>query len=392
MAATKGHRSWGWVRKLPSGRYQASYEYAGIRHYAAATFSAKLYAEGWLSTERQAIELGTWTAPSDRQEQKKTAKAVQVLTLADYAKAWIQHRNVKPRTRIEYESILDRLIIGELGALALVDLTPETVRAWYAGLGREAVRRNSHAYGLLHAICATAVKDGKLIVNPCQIERVMNPPTKREPVILTVGEVAALAEAMPERLTALVLISSWCGLRWGEVIELRRRDIGSGCESISVSRAVTHRGTCRIDSPKSGKGRVVMVPPHIRADIKAHLDIHTEADPNALLFTTAKNACHLNETTFRRSAFHPALKSIGRQGVRIHDLRHFAGTQAARVGNLVETMNRLGHSTAKASLIYQGMVSGRDAELAEALSALATKPKLAVVADGQSGESGQSSA
>ncbi len=46
----------------------------------------------------------------------------------------------------------------------------------------------------------------------------------------------------------------------------------------------------------------------------------------------------------------------------------FAGTMAARHGNLVEVMNRLGHSTPKASLIYQQMVNGRDAELADALS------------------------
>ncbi len=61
----------------------------------------------------------------------------------------------------------------------------------------------------------------------------------------------------------------------------------------------------------------------------------------------------------------------GRDNVRIHDLRHFAGTMSARCGNLVEVMNRLGHSTAKASLIYQQMVNCRDAELADALSKLA---------------------
>ena len=37
----------------------------------------------------------------------------------------------------------------------------------------------------------------------------------------------------------------------------------------------------------------------------------------------------------------PALKAIGREGVRIHDLRHFAGTQTARIGNLVETIPRI---------------------------------------------------
>ena len=296
-----------------------------------------------------------------------------VSTVESYAATWIEHRNVKPRTRIEYTSILDRLIVPVIGEIAVSDLTPETVREWYAGLGREHVRRNSHAYGLLHAICGTAVRDGLLVVNPCQIERVMNPPTKREPVILTVSEVAALAQAVPDNLRALVLISAWCGLRWGEVIELQRRDISAGCETITVSRAVTHRGICRVDSPKSGKARNVAVPRHIRAAIKAHLDNYVVAqDDKALLFTTAHGACHLNETTFRRSAFLPALKSIGREGVRIHDLRHFAGTQAARAGgSLVETMHRLGHSTAKASLIYQGLVSGRDAELADALSALA---------------------
>ena len=59
------------------------------------------------------------------------------------------------------------------------------------------------------------------------------------------------------------------------------------------------------------------------------------------------------------------------RSMRIHDLRHFAGTQAARVGNLPETMARLGHSTPKASLIYQGIARGRAEEVAAALSKLA---------------------
>ena len=93
MAATKGHRGWGWVRKLPSGNYQASYLGPDLRrHYAPMTFTAKMYAEGWLSNERQSLELGTWTPPAQRAAEKKAA----VLTLADYAATWIEYRNVKP--------------------------------------------------------------------------------------------------------------------------------------------------------------------------------------------------------------------------------------------------------------------------------------------------------
>jgi hypothetical protein len=43
----------------------------------------------------------------------------------------------------------------------------------------------------------------------------------------------------------------------------------------------------------------------------------------------------------------------------------------ARVANLIETMDRLGHSTPNASLRYQSLVNGRRAEIADALSALA---------------------
>jgi integrase len=202
----------------------------------------------------------------------------------------------------------------------------------------------------------------------------MNPTRKREPVILSVDEIAKVTDAItPERLRCLVLVSAWCGLRWGEVIELRRKDIDETCEIVMVSRAVTHRGSCRIDTPKSGKARAVVVPPHIRADLKHHLEVFVSKDADALLFSAMRGGCHLDDWAFAKSVFSPALKTVGREGVRIHDLRHFAGTQTARVGNLVETMSRLGHSTVKASLTYQAMVSGRDAEVAAALSVLATE-------------------
>ena len=157
------------------------------------------------------------------------------------------------------------------------------------------------------------------------------------------------------------------------MIELRRKDIDDICEVITVSRAVTHRGRgCNVGTPKSGKGRTCVVPPHIRADLKHHLELYVGKDPDALVFPALRDGCHMNDSVFAKH-FAPALKTVGREGVRIHDLRHFAGTQAARCGNLVETMQRLGHSTAKASMIYQQVASGRDRELAAALSVLAER-------------------
>jgi integrase len=327
-------------------------------------------AESWLASERKLIDQDLWTAPKVRAAQRKA----QSITLAEYAQRWIEQRNVKAGTKIEYRRIIKKRF-GEtpLGRLPLRTITPDIVRAWHASLGTSTPRAASHAYGLLHAILTTAVADELLAVNPAMIPRAMNPPRKREPIILSVTEVALVADAIkPERLRCLVLIAAWTGVRWGEAIELRRKDIDDTCQVIVVSRAVTHRSGCTIDTTKSGKVRAVVVPPHIRADLKHHLDVHVSKAADALLFPALRDGCHLNDSVFAKH-FAPALKTVGREGVRIHDLRHFAGTQAARVGNLVETMGRLGHSTVTASLRYQHMVSGRDAEVAAALSELAAQ-------------------
>jgi integrase len=369
MTGKQGRRGWGWIRRLPSHRYQASYIGPDmIRHTAPRTYTAKMDAEHWLASERRLIERDEWTPPAMRTAAKK-AKAV---TVAEYIAVWIEHRNIKPRTKAHYRDLLERHIKDTLGRVPIKNLTPEAVRAWHAATLTDKPVMRSHAYGLLHAAMATAVTDGLIAANPCHIPRAGSARRKREPVILTVGEVAELADVIrPAPLRALVLISAWAGLRWGEVTELRRKDIGDGAEVITVSRGVTHRdGVCRIDTPKSGNGRAVVVPPHIRGDIERHLNEHVAKHADALLFSPPRGGCHLNDKTFRHH-FTPALEAIGRDGVRIHDMRHFAGTQAARVGNLVETMGRLGHSTVSASLRYQAIVTGRDAAVAEALSKLA---------------------
>ena len=75
------------------------------------------------------------------------------------------------------------------------------------------------------------------------------------------SELKAVANAIePQRFKALVLLRAWAALRFGEVTELRRKDIGEGCETITISRGVTHRGGCHIGSPKSGKSRTVTLP------------------------------------------------------------------------------------------------------------------------------------
>lgn len=370
MSDKKQRRGWGKVRKLPSGRYQASYSGPDhARHVGPITYGSKLAADAWLASERRLIELDAWTPPT----QRAAAKQAQAVTVAQYARQWVAQRPIKPRTRIGYERLVERTITpAPIGALTLRDVTPEAVRAWYAALGPSTATRNSHAYAMLHAVFATAVDDDLVPFNPCKIKGAMSTPTKRQPADLTPAQVAAIAAAMPERYRCAVLVAAWLGLRWGELSELRRGDVSADRAVVTVSRAVTHRsGQCFVASPKSGHGRKVVVPPHIREDLADHLVQHVAKDPDAQLFSAVRGGCHLNDRVFR-DHFVAAQRSVGLSGVRTHDLRHFAGRTIALVGGSVgENMQRLGHRTYKAAMVYQSAASDSDQRIAAALSQLA---------------------
>jgi len=224
------------------------------RHKTAGTFDAKLHAEGWLAAEKNYLDScrmtgEPWKSPELRAEESRAA----VLLLRTYGKDWIAQRPVKESTRNLYESLWNNHIEPTLGAVALRDPSAEAIRTWYAGLGADQPTRRKHAYALLHAICKTAANDQLLERNPCQIEGAMSTTRKREPEILTPAQLATVVSAMPDRLKALVLLSAWCGLRWGGVTELRRKDFSGDCSVVTVSRGVTHKGQCRDGSTKSDR-------------------------------------------------------------------------------------------------------------------------------------------
>jgi integrase len=362
MAGTR--RTFGQLRQLPSGRWQAAYTGPdGKRHKAPRTYAAHDDAIGWLNIERRKIDLGTWGA----------VERSDAVSLRGYTTRWIEQRPLRPRTRAHYESMLARLILPELGDAKIVALTPAKIREWHAGLGAGTPTRNAHCYALLHAICATAVQDEVLDANPCRIRAAMQTKRRRDVDILSPAEVSRLAAKMPPSLRASVLLAAWCGLRWGETSELRRGDVSVDCAVLRVRRAVTYRnGRFDVGEPKTAAGvRDVSIPPHIRPMLKAHLKTHVGRDGGSLLFGDG-DGTHLREDKYR-THWVSARKAIGHPKLRVHDLRHVGAVLAAQSGaTTAELMHRLGHTTPGMALRYQHVAEGRDNLIAQRLSELAT--------------------
>ena len=371
-------RSFGAIRKLPSGRYQAHYVGPdGAKHKAPRTFSTHDDAAAWCSHERRLVDLDVWTAPADR---LKAEDPVPVLTFADYSRRWLDHRDLKPTTRSMYRSKLEGHLIPAFGDWELATITAADVRKWHAELsagpvragndeGRTGATRTAHAYALLKTIMGTAVDDGLIPDNPCRIRGASQTKRVHEVVVLDPAELDKLAAEMPDRLALLVTVSAWCGLRRGELLALRRRDLSDDGTVVHVRRAVSFiRSKPVTGTPKSTAGvRDVAVPPHIVPAVVAHLDEHVRRGRDSLLFP-AEDGGVLDEWTLRYH-YKRAADAIGRPDLRLHDLRHQGAVMAARAGATTkELMTRLGHTTPQMSMRYQHAAAGRDAEIAARMS------------------------
>jgi integrase len=308
--------------------------------------------------------------PSGRWQARYTDQAG---TLRQYAAVWLEHRTLKDRTREHYRKVLDQLILPALGEYPLRKLTPAIVRQWHARTALDRPTYRAHAYQLLRTVCASAVSDDILVANPCRIrgagqaKRV----SKTEPA--TLDELTTIVSAMPERYRLMVLLAAWAGLRFGELTELRGKDIDTRRGVIKLRRAVVWvDGKSVVTTPKSHAGsRDVNIPPHLLPHIREHLLRHG-VGRDGLLFPAARNRdAHMRPATLTK-VYYPAREKAGRPDLRFHDLRHTGATMAAQTGaTLAELMQRLGHSTVGASLRYQHAAKGRDREIAAALSKLA---------------------
>lgn len=364
-AAKRRPRDSGTVRQLPSGRWQARYRDAdGLLRPAPQTFDTKLDASAWLADYS--------TGDVDVERRERTA----VPTFREYSQAWLaaggRRGALKPRTRDLYAGHLDRFLLPAFGDVRMTRITATRVRSWYGSMDPTRPTQRRQVYGLLSSIMATAVRDDVIEATPCTVDGAHKMDRSTTTHIATVEQVETIAATVPGRYRAAVLLATWCSLRQGELLELRRRDVDLKSGHVAITRAVTRtRDGVVVGLPKSDAGiRTVSIPPHVLGDVREHLARYVAADQDALLFP-ARDGEHLAPSSLYR-VFYRAREAAGRPDLRWHDLRHTGATLAAQSGaTLADVMRRVGHSTARASMIYQHASDTRDAEVAAAMSSRA---------------------
>jgi integrase len=363
--ARKRARSFGTARRLPSGRWQVRYhDRAGIRHTAPRTFPSKADANRYLAQVEADLLRGAWTDP-------RLAR----ITFGEWVERWWPTTaDLRPGTRTFYDYLLRRLLLPAFEDTPLGRIDPMTVRSWLAGLhelGEVTPTTIAKAYRLLRRILYVAVEAGYLPRNPAVIKGA-GLERAAEMRHVSIPQLHALGEAVPGRYRALVLVAGYGGLRWGELVGLRRRRVDlAGARIHVVEQLAEVAGKFIVSPPKTAAGqRVVVLPAVAVAALADHLDDYAAPGPDGLVFPSGRGT-YLQRSNFSRLVWRPAVQQLGLDGLRFHDLRHTAATLAAAAGATTkELMERMGHTSPAVALRYQHVMAGRDQAIAAALDEL----------------------
>lgn len=366
----KKRRRFGRVRQLPSGRWQARYPGPdGQLRNAPHTFERDKDADQWLSEVETDLRRGDWTDPDAGK-----------IPLGLYAKAWIEERpGLGVRTKELYDGLLRNHIAPFIGEKTLAELSPAMVRRWRkerldAGTGEVTVAK---AYRFLKAVLNTAHDDDKLIKeNPCKIKGAGKEESPERPTA-SIEQALMAADSIQPRYRLMVLLATFASLRYAEMIGLRRQDfdLDAGTVYVRSQTVEPDHGPMFDDDPKSEAGkRPVTVPAFLVPEIRAHLKQYVKPADDARVFLGPKGA----QPT--RSNFHriwdKARKAAGIPDMHLHDLRHTGNTLAAETGaTLRELMERMGHASTRAALVYLHAREQRGKEIASGIDSMVKKAK-----------------
>ncbi len=140
----------------------------------------------------------------------------------DYVEqTWLPNHEIEAATRavVHLHACSKRIFTEFKAAMRMIDILPEHVREWVAGLKHGGVKPPTirYCFIVLSAIFTTALNDQVTFLHPCK--GVKTPPVPAQPrTIITPEQFAAVCECLPDAQSKLLVETAVeSGLRWGEL-------------------------------------------------------------------------------------------------------------------------------------------------------------------------------
>lgn len=321
------------------------------------SFPRKLEAARFLAEVDHALSRGAYVAPSAGK-----------VTVGAYGDAWIKRRvNLTPKSMESLESLWRSRVRPRWGSVRLDAVRPDDVSSWVASMFQEvSASRARQACHVLSALCDDAVRAGLLARNPAAKAELPKLHTTRRRYLDHAQVRAFAAAAGPHGV--MVRFLAYTGLRWGEAIALRWRDVDFDRGRVMVERSVTDvRGRMVVGAPKSHERRSVAVPALVLEELRPRAGA-----PEALVFPAPMGGFLRNQNA-RARWFDGAATAAGLKGITPHELRHTAASLAVAAGaNVLAVAKMLGHRDPSVTLrVYADLFDDHLDDVAAKLDAAA---------------------
>jgi integrase len=272
-------------------------------------------------------------------------------TFADAAAEYLRYvehdRERKPSTVRGYRSAIDAHLLPAFGPMAIEDVTTESIERWIAGFGGSVQTRNKLLIQL-HGILGRARKAYGLPGNAAAEVEKFAQKRSGEIEVFSPEEVWALVRAAEsERDGALFLTAAFTGLRMGELLALRWRDVDFPGSIVRV-RASYYLG--QLTTQKSGKVRSVPMAPDV-ASALAQLGQRADWMGEEDLVFCDETGSYLDGSALRRR-YKMALTAAGLRPLRFHDLRHTFGTRMIAKTDIRRVQEWMGHADVQMTMRY----------------------------------------
>jgi integrase len=310
------------------------------RQRPPAGYFTKRLAEAWLRDTLDQARRGTLPGLV------RTGVTVQEAA-AEYLR-YIEHDRERKRSTVRgYRWLINSQILPTFGSMRLEDVTTSWVERWLSRMDGKASSRTK-ALVILHGIFQRARKLHGLAVNP--VRDVEKPPQRRsgDIEVFSPEEVWALVRAAAsEQDAAIFLTAAFTGLRQGELLALRWRDVDVAGSLIRV-RASYVGGA--LTTPKSGKVRSVPMAPDVSERLSALTRRARFTAADDLVFA-GHTGSHLDGSALRRR-YKVALQAAHLRALRFHDLRHTFGTRMIAKADIRRVQEWMGHADIQTTMRY----------------------------------------